>query len=198
MTKKELRQKLLGYRNSLPESSFKSINRLIVQRLMKLPEIRSSTCIHCYWPIAGKRELDTTLLIRQLVSENKRVILPVVENFDGEAGAGNRMTHRMYEGETKLVPNRWGIKEPASIKPFPINRLDVVIVPALGVDRHGHRLGYGKGFYDEFLARCECPFICPVYSKCLLDDIPTMPHDIAVDIIVTEYEVIRVQQTDVT
>ena len=101
------------------------------------------------------------------------------------------MVHWIFEGETKMVANRWGILEPVSQKAFPIDQLDAVIVPALGVDRRGNRLGYGRGFYDAFLALCDCPFICPLISKCLLDEIPAMPHDVPVDIIVTEHEVVR-------
>ncbi len=101
------------------------------------------------------------------------------------------MDHRIYDGETYLIPNRWGIMEPVNKQSFPLDQLDAVIVPALGVDTNGTRLGYGKGYYDEFLAQCDCPFICPTYSECLLDNLPALPHDIPVDIIVTEKEVIR-------
>lgn len=90
-----------------------------------------------------------------------------------------------------MITNRWGVQEPAEKEPFPVSQLDLVIVPALGVTRNGFRLGYGKGFYDEFLAQCNCPFVCPIFSNGLLDTMPTMPHDIPVDIIVTEHEVIR-------
>ncbi len=167
-----------------------------MRRLVMLPEIRNATNIHCYWPIKARRELDTSFLIKQLHAEKKQVVLPVVKVFPTDAPSParspDRMIHCLYEGETKMVTNRWGIEEPASEDPFPLESLDAVIVPALGVDVQGNRLGYGKGFYDEFLAQCDCPFICPVYSRCLLDNIPAMSHDIPVDIIVTEHEVHRI------
>ncbi len=158
-----------------------------MRRLVTLPEIRNATNIHCFWPIKAKRELDTSFIIKQLRAEKKQVILPVIHPSSSQ----DRMIHCLFEGETKMVSNRWGILEPASQEPFPIDQIDVVIVPALGVDLQGNRLGYGKGFYDEFLAQCDCPFICPVYSRCLLEDIPALPHDVPVDIIVTEHEVHR-------
>lgn len=101
------------------------------------------------------------------------------------------MDHRLYDGETNLIANRWGILEPAKKQSIPPADLQAVILPSLGVDIQGNRLGYGKGFYDEFLSQCDCPFICPTYSECLFDEIPAMPHDIPVDIIVTENEVLR-------
>lgn len=157
-----------------------------------LPELKDAGTVHCFWPILEKRELDTINLIKFLKQEGKQVVLPVVISFEDPP----QMAHRSYDTETNLKTNRWGIKEPvygASVDPA---QLDAVIVPALGVDLHGHRLGYGKGFYDAFLAKCNCPFICPLPSYGLLEAVPALPHDIPVDIIVTEKEVMRLPPPD--
>ncbi len=163
------------------------MNTAIMDQLARLPELLQAGTIHCFWPIKGKRELDTTSLINMLQTQGKTIVLPVVLSFEDPP----RMEHRCYDTETNLKTNRWGIKEPvhgALVDPV---QLDAVIVPALGVDFRGYRLGYGKGFYDAFLARCNCPFICPLPSDGLLDAMPALPHDIPVDIIVTEKEVMR-------
>ena len=65
------------------------------------------------------------------------------------------------------------------------------MVPALGAGRNGHRLGYGKGYYDAFLREVDAPTICPVFAACLLDHAPAEPHDVALDILITEDEIIR-------
>ncbi len=191
-TKKALRKKLLDYRNSLSEDEVSARSVSICNRLSGLDEIQKANNIHCFWPITEKREIDTIPFIEQLCSSNKNVVLPVVVSFIDTVPSENRMEHRLYEGETNLITNRWGVKEPAKKSLFPVCKLDAVVVPALGVARNGYRLGYGKGYYDEFLSQCECPFICPVYSACLLESIPALPHDIPVGIIVTEHEVIRI------
>ena len=163
-----------------------------MQQVLALPEIRKASFIHCYWPIAEKREFDTINLIKELTDRGKHIVLPVVLSFK-ESASEPRMDHRIYDGETNLKKNRWGVLEPITKKSFSISDLEAIIVPALGVDKNGFRLGYGKGFYDAFLVQCNCPLICPIYGKGLLDNIPTMSHDIPVDIIVTEQEVIRVK-----
>lgn len=191
ITKKALRQELLARRIRLSEAEYHRLNSAILRRLLSLPELDSASTIHCFWPIHEKREIDLSSLIKKLQQEGKQIVLPVVLSFDDAPTLGPRMEHRMYDGETNMITNRWGVQEPAIKEPIPVSQLDLVIVPALGVTRKGFRLGYGKGFYDEFLAQCNCPFVCPVFSNGLLDLIPTMPHDIPVDIIVTEHEVIR-------
>ncbi|MFK7843844.1 MAG: 5-formyltetrahydrofolate cyclo-ligase [Rhodothermales bacterium] len=191
MTKKALRQDLLSRRIGLSASEYERLNTAVMRRLLHLPELRTANTIHCFWPIHEKREVNTSRLIKKLYKKEKQIVLPVVLSFNNAPTSGSRMEHRMYEGETNMITNRWGVQEPAEKEPFPVSQLDLVIVPALGVTRNGFRLGYGKGFYDEFLAQCNCPFVCPIFSNGLLDTMPTMPHDIPVDIIVTEHEVIR-------
>ena len=168
-------------------AEFALVNTAIMDRLVSLPELLQADTIHCFWPIQDKRELDTTPAIKFLQSQGKRIVLPVVLSFEDPP----RMAHRFYDRETNLKTNRWGIKEPVHGAPVAPSQLDAVIVPALGVDREGYRLGFGKGFYDAFLVECNCPFICPLPSNGLLDAMPALPHDIPVDIIVTEKEVIR-------
>ncbi len=190
--KKPLRKQLIAHRQALSDVTFNRINQAIIANLTTLPELAAANTVHCFWPILEKRELDTTKLIKFLQQQGKQVVLPVVISFEDPP----QMAHRLYDTETNLKTNRWGIKEPvhgASVDPA---HLDAVIVPALGLDLQGHRLGYGKGFYDAFLAKCTCPFICPLPSYGILKTLPALPHDIPVDIIVTEKEVLRLPRSD--
>ena len=92
-----------------------------------------------------------------------------------------------------LEKNRFGVLEPRMRK-FPVSpgKIDMVLVPMLGFDRHGHRLGYGKGYYDRFLSqvRPDCPKIgvCPELGH-LKTDLPVEPHDVALDFVITEEKV---------
>ena len=186
----------MTYRHALDDSTALALNARIIERLLVLPEIERAKWVHCYWPLIGKREIDTVPLIQALLASGKEVVLPVVTTSGSSDNITPGMTHRQYEPETNLIANRWGVMEPVHGPEVSPHLLEVVIVPALGVDTRGNRVGYGKGFYDAFLAQCDCPFICPIYSHCIANAIPIQDHDVSVDIIVTEHEVIRVLASD--
>lgn len=69
--------------------------------------------------------------------------------------AGNELSHHLLDEHTALENNRWGIPEPVGSQEQPVSDIDWVLVPLLAFDRRGHRVGYGKGFYDRFLAKCR-------------------------------------------
>jgi len=99
-------------------------------------------------PIHRLREVDTIPLLKRL-RQNNRVCIPV-SNFDK-----NNMTHKILDEHTQFQDNAYGIPEPITGKDVDVKDIQVVIVPLLAVDQHGNRLGYGKGFYDRFLAECS-------------------------------------------
>ena len=161
---------------------------MIIDRLQQLSEFQSARVIHAFWPIDDAGEVDTRPLIRQMLENDRRVVLPVVD-FSSLAAPG--LEHRELVDESDLQTNRWGIHEPQTGDLIPINEVDLVIVPALGADRSGHRVGYGGGFYDRFLGRISAPAVAVVYSACLTDRIAVEAHDVPVSIVVTESEVVR-------
>lgn len=179
----------------MEEDDFIRCNEAILRNLGGLPEIGGARTIHAYWPIEGRREIDLRPFLKQLQAQGKQIVLPVVLSFAVWQEGRQRLEHRIFEGETNLKPNRWEVLEPAGTPRVDAQELDAIIVPALAADRRGYRLGYGKGFYDEFLAACNCPLICPLHSSCLMDRLPVSGHDVPVDLIVTELEVIRVKHT---
>ena len=97
------------------------------------------------------------------------------------------MRHHTYPPQD-LAPNRFGVLEPAARERVAGLSIDVFIVPALGADLRGFRIGYGGGFYDRFLAGKPGTFVCPVFDACTLDAVPEAPHDIPVHRLVTETE----------
>ena len=139
-------------------------------------------------------EVDTRPLIAWLYTHKKQIVLPVVVNA-AEAPAEQHLEHRRFSGEDALVRSQLGIHEPVESDLVPLADIDVVVVPALGVDRRGNRLGYGRGHYDRFLSKIRVPTVCPVFRECVQRHIPTEPHDIPVGIVVTEKEVIRVDRS---
>jgi 5-formyltetrahydrofolate cyclo-ligase len=102
---------------------------------------------HLFLPIQSKAEIDTTLILTLLQGRDKQVILPKV--------SGTELEHILLTDSTVIRKNDWDIPEPDQGLVIQPKQLDVVFIPLLGYDKVGNRIGYGKGFYDSFLAACK-------------------------------------------
>ena len=184
--KKELRRAILNARTSMQEKEYAFRSQKINAQLQSVPEIKNAHVIHAFWPIIQNREVDVRPVIQTCQKKGKLIVLPYVVSFSSHHSESDRLEHRLFTGETNLRANRWDVYEPQTVQTVPITDLDAVIVPALAVDQDGFRLGYGKGFYDEFLSQIQCPTICPVFDSFFLDRLPREEHDIPVRIVVYE------------
>jgi len=140
--------------------------------------LQSASSVHAYWPIRTNREVDIRPVSLSLRKSGKQIILPVVD--------GNLLRHRIFLGENDLEPGAFGEMHPRSGAEVEVTSLDVILVPAMAVDRNGNRLGYGAGFYDRFLSRVDAVLIAPVFSEQIVDFVPVEKHDIPVDFIVSD------------
>ena len=175
------------YRAQLDTQEYGALSRQIAFNLASLPELESARVIHAFWPHLPVREIDIRPLLCYLRALGRTVSLPVVDYASSNSG----LMHRKWISERSLVANRWGILEPNGGQPFPTDEIDVVLVPALGLDRSGHRVGFGKGYYDRFLAEVDALTICPMYAACIVERINSESHDVSVDVTVTEQDVMR-------
>ena len=107
--------------------------------------------VHLFLPIAGNREPDMYAVADWLRKQfpSIRLVLPKTER--GSDG----LSHIVWDGDTTFTPNDWGIPEPDTGTDIHPVDIDAVFVPLLVFDKRGHRVGYGKGFYDRFLAECR-------------------------------------------
>ena len=185
-SKDERRAQFRAYRGNLSDSTARARSALICHRALAAPALSGATTVHCYWPQSGTHEVDTRPLIAALRASGRSIVLPVVTSY--EPGAPT-MAHHRYEGRDALTPNRWGIPEPTDTPAVPPSALDLVIVPALGVGRNGHRIGHGAGYYDAFLAEVAAPRVVLSYEDCVVDAVPGEPHDIPATAIVTEHAI---------
>ena len=190
-SKAELRRQFDRYRTSLDEETYQSLSHAAIKNLVKVPEIHSAKVVHTYWPMLECREIDTRPFIHWLKEHGKEIVLPVVLNFQRTEAGSKRLDHVRYPGEEGLRLNRWGIAEPVDHHSVPLEEIDAVVVPAFGADRRGHRIGFGYGYYDEFLAGINAPTVALVYDDCLVDQLSTEEHDRPVDVIVTESRIHR-------
>jgi len=187
-SKSTLRDRFRAYRRGLSEDEWAERSAAIRAQVRSLPELSAASTVHVYWPQVDHHEVDTRPLVRALNENGATVALPVVTAYPP---AAPEMEARRFPGAEQLTPNRWGIPEPATGRQVDPDAIDVVLVPALGAGRDGHRIGHGTGYYDAFLASVHAPTVTLVYEATLVDALPAEPHDQPVDVIVTESAVVR-------
>lgn len=148
MQKKELRSKYKALRSQLSENELEEMSLAIANKLLMLP-IWEQTYFHVFLPIAEQKEVDTELILHLLSGKDKEII---ISKSDFET---RNMTHFLLTDNTKIKKNEYNIPEPVGGIEVPSNKIEVVFVPLLAFDKQGHRVGYGKGFYDAFLSECK-------------------------------------------
>ncbi|MDA9843353.1 5-formyltetrahydrofolate cyclo-ligase [Flavobacteriaceae bacterium] len=146
-SKTELRELYLKKRQALSEEIHENMSFDIANRCLDLP-IWSLDYFHLFLSISAKNEIDTTLILTLLQGRDKQVVLPKVKN-------NNDLEHILLTDNTRIVKNKWNIPEPAEGIEIDVSLLQVVFVPLLVCDEKGHRVGYGKGYYDRFLGQCK-------------------------------------------
>ena len=178
--KAALRARLLAARSTLSAEQRTGAGRAIRDALLSRPEIQMAGTIAAYYSVGA--EPDTRGLVYALWKRGTYVLLPVLR-ADGD------LDWASYEGPDSLVPGPRGLREPGEPPrgTDAVARADAVLVPALAVDRVGHRLGRGGGSYDRALARVGplIPLIALVYDDELLDHVPAERHDLPVRAAVT-------------
>ena len=151
MTKQELRNIYLEKRQSLSEAEYGQLNFQLYQHFFSSIDLSFIKVMHVFLPIISKKEPDTWLIIDRIRREfpHIRLSIPRVNNKQGE------LENFYFEGLHQLTTNTWGIQEPKQGIPTESEKIDFVLVPLLAFDLQGHRIGYGKGYYDKFLATCS-------------------------------------------
>lgn len=107
--------------------------------------------VHCFLPILKQKEINTWLLIESLRTLKPGIHIVVSVSIPQT----HELHHYLLEEHTQLEENRWGIPEPTGGREVDPQEIDMVLLPLLAYDKRGHRVGYGKGFYDRFLAKCR-------------------------------------------
>ena len=173
-------------RNTLSIHKQDEINNKVKEQLLQYLSSQIKT-VHVYLPISSKKEIDTWPIIRHLWRKKISVAVPVVSN--------DRSLLASYElaETTTLVDNSWKVPEPIDGKLIDDKDLDLVIVPLLAFDLKGYRVGYGKGFYDKFLATLDRKVL--KIGLCHFKPIDKISNtdswDISLDCCITPYEIFR-------
>ena len=148
MTKTELRAKYKMRRLGLSPEDIEDLSLKIANRSLELP-IWQATYYHIFLTITEKQEINTEYFLHILQGKDKSIVVPKANFETGE------MEHILLQENTLLRVSNYGIPEPESGIEIPSEQIEVVFVPLLAFDIQGNRIGYGKGFYDRFLAKCS-------------------------------------------
>lgn len=184
LRKSALRKKFSEHRQGLSGSRITKLSLQILENLLSCEFYKKSETVHCFMTIKKNREVDTLPIIRQLLDDGKRVVVPKANPEKLS------LDHYLYKPEGRFKENQWGIPEPTNGIKVSESEFDLVLVPMLAADRQKNRLGYGLGYYDRFLAGIDVVKAGLLFEASISEEpIPYNSHDIRMDYLVTEKRV---------
>lgn len=146
--KNKLRNKYQELRTGISSEEIETKSIKIANNLLKLP-IWDHNFYHLFLTISEKKEIDTEPILHILQGKDKNIVLSKADFSTG------KLINYLLTDSTVIKKNKWNIPEPVDGIEIPASKIEVVFVPLLAFDKLGHRVGYGKGFYDIFLAGCK-------------------------------------------
>lgn len=149
-TKQQLRKTYLAKRMDLSPEAYAAANAELLTRFQQI-SFDLVQCISMFLPMLERREPDTFLLIDWLKQNHPAIKLA----FPKSNFAESSMEHFSDDADLEIDSNDYGIPEPIAGNTIDHLEIDMVIVPLLAFDERGYRVGYGKGFYDRFMAQCK-------------------------------------------
>lgn len=179
MDKQIVRNKGIEARLALPPHSVREKSEKIMERLFSLDDFIGASTVMFY--IDMRNEVETKSAVERAFDMGKRVIVPKVKKGYGLLAIE---IHSLKE----LEPGTFGVLEPVKNEEIPLEDIDLVVVPGVAFNEMGFRLGYGGGYYDNFLPklRKDAKKVAVAFDMQLVEDLPTEPHDVRMDMIVTE------------
>jgi 5-formyltetrahydrofolate cyclo-ligase len=181
--KSEARKIVVKRRSELTTIEIRNKTKAIVDLLKTTDDFVYAKNVFCY-VASMPGEVDTKILIDQIISWGKNVFLPKLNR--------NTKSFRRFHftGWDELIKNNDGYWEPKYGTDDDMSDIDLIIVPALAVSKSGQRVGYGGGYYDKLLQETFAPKYVLAFEFQLFEYIETSPHDIRVDKIITERRII--------
>lgn len=184
MKKSELRKIYLEKRNNLSQDEISLLSKRIFKNFINYFKPVSDQKIHIFIPIEKFKEINTQIFIDYFLSRNIKIFVPKIVD--------TKLISVEIFSDTQFETNNWGISEPVSNEDSEVLDFDFVITPLLYCDFKGNRVGYGKGFYDQFFENIskDSKKIGVNYFNPddMIDDI--WENDITLDYLVTPTEVL--------
>lgn len=175
MNKQELRQAIRARKRAMTEEDILRRSKILAEKFTRSNAYRAAKTIYGYLPY--NQEVRTVPMLRRALEEGKRVAVPKVY--------GDDMKFIYLDDLSQVAKGYAGIPEPVADGPVAQDETALVLMPGLAFDRAGHRIGYGGGFYDKFLARePHHPTVALCYDFQVMDRLETEEFDIPVDLVI--------------
>lgn len=172
MDKKELRSYIRQRKREMTEAQIEAASLRLGELFLKTEQYRNAQTIYGYLPY--NQEVRTVPMLERALADGKQVAVPKV--------CGEDMKFIYLTDLNQVEKGYAGIPEPIADEPVANDPNALVLMPGLAFDKEGHRIGYGGGFYDKFLAaEPEHPTVALCYDFQMVDQIPTDDYDIPVD-----------------
>ncbi len=178
--RQRIREEMLRKRDSIPSAVRHELSRIINTRTIDFIEAQAINTVMLYLSIQS--EVDTHDLLVYLLRTNKIALAPAIE-------AKHLVPRRISNTSTQLVRHRYGMLQPdQDVCPkFPLNQIDLIIVPGIAFDLKKYRIGYGGGYYDRFLPKCpQATWIGLAFEDQLIRDTLPQSWDVALHFIFSE------------
>ncbi len=178
MPKRSIRSQFLAQRKSLSDETHQELSDEIQKRLIDSGYLNEADCVALYSAINNEVRMDK--VAEFVLQEGKRLAYPRIR--------GDELDFFEVADMDDLAAGSFGVMEPKGKTLVSSDELDVVVVPGVVFDLSGHRLGYGKGYYDRTLNSCRknCKKVGVAFDFQVTDKLPTFEHDQVLTLLVTE------------
>ena len=174
MDKKTLRKKIRELKREMTPEQIKGKSNRLCEMFLASDFYRNAQTIYGYLPY--NQEVRTTPIVERALKDGKRVAVPKVY--------GDKMNFIYITNLNQVAAGYCGIPEPVSDEPIAEDTTALVLMPGVAFDLQGHRIGYGGGYYDKFLAQePEHPTVALCYDFQILQELPVEKYDIPVDLV---------------
>ncbi|MGE4188577.1 MAG: 5-formyltetrahydrofolate cyclo-ligase [Thermoanaerobaculia bacterium] len=186
-----MRRKLAAIRDAMPAPERDAASEAVARAVLELPEVAAAGSV--FLCLSFGSELDTQRLVERLLDDGRRLYVPRVRRGETEM--------HVHPFPCHLDQLSFGLVQPAEGESeLPSEEVDstleVALVAGLGFDRRGYRLGYGAGYFDRFLAGRPFPAIGLAFESQIIDELPVEPHDVPMQLVVTEQRTIAAGARD--
>ena len=182
--KQTIRSQLLQKRKKISANEVTKKSQEITHKLLSLELFRGANTILFY--VSYDNEVNTHILIKESLKHGKNVVVPISDV------KRHQLKLSQITQWQELALGSYGILEPKKnfIREISLDSVDLAIVPGVGFDIIGNRLGHGKGYYDSLLQDYKGKIVALAFEFQVIENIPVEVHDKKVDVIITEKKVI--------
>ncbi len=184
MNKEQIRKVVLSKRNALSHQEIKEKSKSIAEKLFAQPEFTEARTVCLY--ISFGSEVKTEAIIEECALRSKKIVIPSMVGMSGELVAAE------FLGFEKLRKTFFGIMEPYPVQQVSLDNIDLVVAPGVAFDKDHNRVGFGKGYYDRFLAKLlpGIPKIALAFDLQIVEPFKAEETDVRMTKIITESRIL--------